>query len=272
MEWTVISAVNNESVLKSNLLQSPGIKSASEVILQRGFSSAALAYNAAMRKAATDLLVFAHQDMYFPGGWIESVMKAMETLSGQDPDWGVLGVWGAVDSRQPVGCLWWTGDLGWKNPFEGGKEVVSLDEVVLIFRKSSGLVFDDRLPGYHMYGADICTEARSRGKKCYAISALCIHNTNTERFLPLQFWKCYWFVRRKWKERLPINTPCIQISFWCWPIIHWHLVSARDVALGRRKRLLRVENPAVIHGQLMARGVVRRAVAPAQASAHPCGQ
>ena len=257
MEWTIISAVNDDAVLKSCLLDSPGIKSASEVILQRGHSSAPMAYNEAIKKAKTDLLVFVHQDMYFPDGWIESVKRAIEMLETTDPNWGVLGVWGAVDSNRRVGYLCWTGDLGWEKPFDGAKEVVSLDEVVLIFRKSSGLVFDERLPGWHLYGADICAEARLRGHKSYAISAFCIHNTNIGGLLPLQFWECYFFMRRKWRDRLPIDTPCTRISAWCWPIIRWHLVFARNFLAGRQQTLLRVANPAEIYHRLQARGVLR---------------
>ena len=86
------------NVLKTSLLDSPGISSANEVILQRGYASAASAYNAAIRKASSDLLVFVHQDVYLPEGWIETVKKAMDVLSVQDSNWGVMGVWGAVDS------------------------------------------------------------------------------------------------------------------------------------------------------------------------------
>ena len=143
MQWSLISAVNDDDVLKTSLLASPSISSANEVILQRGYASAASAYNAAIRKASSDLLVFVHQDVYLPEGWIETVKQTIDVLSVQDPNWGVLGVWGAVDSRQRVGYLYWTGDYGWERPFGGVKEVVSLDEVVLIFRKSSGLMFDE---------------------------------------------------------------------------------------------------------------------------------
>src|SRR5882724_12411596 len=114
MRWSVISAVNNEQVLQSCLLNSPGIQSAAEVLLQRGYQSAAAAYNDAIQKATTELLVFVHQDVYLPQGWIDSVNRSLETLSREDPNWGVLGVWGTVDySTQPVGYLWWTGDFGW---------------------------------------------------------------------------------------------------------------------------------------------------------------
>ena len=93
MQWSVISAVNDEHVLRTSLLDSPGIRSANEVILQRCYASAASAYNTAIRKASSDLLVFLHQDVYLPEGWIETVMKAMDVLSVQDPT-GVCSVYG----------------------------------------------------------------------------------------------------------------------------------------------------------------------------------
>jgi GT2 family glycosyltransferase len=258
MRWAVISAVNDEHVLKTSLLESPDLRSANDVILQRGYVSAASAYNVAIRKASSDLLVFVHQDVYLPERWIDNVRQAIDTLSVHDPNWGVLGVWGAVDSRERVGYLYWTGDYGWERPFDGVKEVVSLDEVVLIFRKSSGLMFDEKLPGYHMYGADICAEARRRGSKSYAISAFCIHNTNIGGLLPLEFWKSYLYMRRKWKHTLPIDTPCTRISFWCWPILRWNLMYARNIALGRQRKLQRAEDPAAIYRALVALGRVQR--------------
>ena len=258
MKCSVISAVNDESVLRTSLLDSPGIRSANEVILQRGYASAASAYNVAIRKASSDLLVFMHQDVYLPEGWIDLVTKAADALSVQDPDWGVIGVWGMVDSQRRAGYLYWTGDYGWERPFEGVKEVKSLDEVVLIFRKSSGLMFDEQLPGYHLYGTDICMEARRQGKKSYAISAFCIHNTNIGDVLPLEFWKCYLFMRRKWKDNLPIDTPCTRITFWCWPMIRWNLMYARNVALGTQRKLKRVENPGELYRKLVALGRVQR--------------
>ena len=223
MDWTVISAVNDDEVLKSSLLDSPGIKSASQVILQRGFRSAALAYNDAINKAKTDLLVFVHQDMYLPEGWIESVERAVETLASQDPNWGVLGVWGAQVSGDRVGYLYWTGDMGLERPFDGVKEVRTLDEVVLIFRKSSGLKFDVQLPSYHFYGTDICLEAA-----------------------------------RKWMKSLPVDTPCTRLVFSCRPILEWHVFYFRDRLMGRRKPLVRAAAPRELDRDLLARNRVRQ--------------
>jgi glycosyltransferase involved in cell wall biosynthesis len=271
MQWSIICAVSDEQVLQSCLLSSPGIGSAAEIILQRGHKSAGAAYNDGIENATSDLLVFVHQDVYLPEGWIESVAESLETLQGVDPNWGVLGVWGTVnDSTQPVGYLWWTGGgAGWEKPFEGAKEVVALDEVVLILRKSSGVRFDEQLRGYHLYGADICFEARRLGRKCYAIPAFCVHNTDIGGALPLQFWKCYLYMRRKWIRQLPIVTPCTRITFGCWPIIRWNLVYVRNIALGRQKHLTRAANAHQVYRELLGHGRVRPNAAAARAVSAP---
>jgi Glycosyltransferase like family len=253
MNWTLISATNNDELLKRCLLSSPDIGSASQVILQKGFTSAAAAYNSGLQKTNTDLVVFAHQDVYLPQGWLASLRRALDLLSKADPNWGVLGVWGVNRSCDDgTGFLYCAGlqrRLG--NAFEGFREVRSLDEVLLIIRKSSNLRFDEQLPGFHMYGTDICLEARRRGMKSYAIPAFCIHNTNGYRMLPWQFWRCYLFMRRKWKSDLPIATSCTEITFGCWPMIRWNITRVANVILGRHRTGKRVHDPRQLYLDLM---------------------
>jgi Glycosyltransferase like family len=255
MEWTVISATNSQDVLKSCLLNSPDIHEASEVILQRGYVSAATAFNSAIDRAQTDLLIFVHQDMYLPKGWLESVLRALDLLSKEDPEWGVVGVWGVnrscYDGTGNIYCAV-NGRLG--DVFEGARQVRALDEVLLIMRKSSGLRFDQQLPGYHMYGTDICLAAGLRGMKSYVISAFCIHNTNGYQMLPLQFWQCYLYMRKKWRSKLPLATPCTEITFWCWPMIRWNVVRAANILLGRHRPHLRVDDPSRLYLDLMLSG------------------
>jgi hypothetical protein len=121
--------------------------------------------------------------------------------------------------------------------------VRSLDEAVLIVRKSSGVRFDESLPGFHMYGTDICQEANRRGMKAYAISSFCIHNTNGYNMLPWDFWKCYLIMRRKWRRQLPITTPCAKITFWCRPMIVWNVKQALNILLKRHKPGRRLPDP-----------------------------
>jgi hypothetical protein len=268
MEWTLISSVNNDEVLNSCLLSSPDARSAADIRLQRGYSGAAAAFNAGIDQAQTDLLVFVHQDVYLPEGWIGKVQRAIEVISKTDPDWGVLGVWGGGRSgAMPAGFVY---DGGWRkvlgNEFDGGVEIDSLDEVVLILRKSAGLRFDPAIPGFHMYGADICQEARRQGRKCYAIAAFCIHNTNQYRMLPWQFWKGYLIMRGKWRAHLPIQTSCTRITFWCWPMLRWNLVRAINLATGRDKPpVKRVLDPGRVYRELIDSGIIAPLAGPAGA-------
>jgi len=254
MNWTIIAAVNNEAVLNHSLLSSPDLKAIPDVILQRGFANAAEAYNSAIQKASSDLLIFVHQDVYLPAGWVASVEATLSSLAQQDPTWGVLGVWGVKSSGATNGFLYCNATgrvLGDRST--AFAEVQSLDEVLLIMRKSSGLTFDQAIKGYHLYGTDLCLEAAHRGLKCYSIPAFCVHNTNSYHFLPWQFWKTYLYLRKKWREQLPINTSCTIITPWCCPMIRWIAVRTiqtllRDVPLHKR-----VDDPGALYRQISER-------------------
>jgi hypothetical protein len=252
MNWTVISATNNDAILQKCLLGSPGIRSATELILQRNYSSAAAAYNTAIERATTDVILLVHQDAYLPHGWDAALQKALQQMSKKDPRWAVMGVFGIQGSGREVGhlfCTEYMRELG--QPFEEPPEVRSLDEVLLVLRKSSGVRLDERLPGYHLYGTDLCLTARQRGLKCYALSAFCVHNTNGYNLLPFDFWKAYLYLRRKWRAELPIVTSCTKITFWCWPMLRWNLARSRDLLLKRHKAGSRVEDPRELYERIV---------------------
>jgi GT2 family glycosyltransferase len=223
------------------------------VMLQKGYTSAAAAYNGALDKAESDLLVFVHQDVYLPQGWLASLQRALDFLSNVDPNWGVLGVWGVTDSSEDLtGFIYCAANGSLGKVFEGVREVSSLDEVILIMRKSSKLRFDEQLPGFHMYGTDICLEARRRGMKSYVIPALCIHNTNGYGMLPWQFWRAFFYMRKKWRSQLPIVTSCIEITFGCWPAIRWSIVRAANILLGRHRVRTRFDDPRRLNLDLLS--------------------
>ncbi len=256
MKWSLISAVNNDQVLQSCLLKSEDAKSATEVILQRGYPSAALAYNNAIEQAQSDILVFAHQDVYLPKDWIAALGRAIERLNSTDPAWAVLGVYGVRKSGDHVGHVYCAGVqriLG--QEFADPQLVSSLDELLLIVRKSSGVRFDERIGGYHFYGTDICLEAQRRGFQAYAISALCIHNTNGYKMLPAQFWRNFFLVRRKWWDVLPVTTSCMQITRSYWPMIRWNIGQAKSILLKQHHPGKRVADPAELYRQLNLGGV-----------------
>jgi len=245
MDYSLVAAVNNETLFLSSLGNSPDIGSAVEVIQQRNFASAAKAYNDAWRRASGTILVFLHQDVYLPRGWFEDVSNAISKLARNDPNWGVLGVWGVDGKGQGWGNLVCTGvgrRLG--KDFDDPQPVRTLDELALIVRRDAGFRFDERLAGYHFYGSDLCLEASQAGKRCYAISALCVHNTNSYGMLPWGFWRAFLYLRRKWWRELPIITPCISITKFGLPAIRWNLARAKNILLRRHQTRHRVLDPS----------------------------
>jgi hypothetical protein len=213
-QWSLVVAVNNDRVFETTLLASPSVDRRCQVIPKRGFSSTGSAYNSGLAEAQNEIVAFAHQDIFFPRHWTEQIQRAVTRLETQDPNWGVLGLVGVSRDTQDVrGYCYSTGLQRFVGkPFENVVEVRSLDEIVLIVRRSSGLTFDSNLPDFHLYGTDICLEAEKRGLKCYAASAFCIHNTNGIKSFPPGFWRSYFYLRRKWWDRLPVQTCCTTIT------------------------------------------------------------
>jgi hypothetical protein len=210
---TFVIAVNNKNVFESNFLASPCLNGSHphQILVQEGFSSASIAYNDAIDRSTNDLIVFAHQDMIFPEFWLLDLQRALDSLQQTDPEWGVLGCYG-VTLDEGRGYIY-SGGLGvMGKPTDRPGPVQTLDEIVLILRKSSGLRFDDRLPHFHFYGADICMTAAARGLKSYAITAFCIHNTQQIFILPKEFYESYRYMKCKWKNSLPISTTCVTIT------------------------------------------------------------
>ncbi len=183
-----------------------------KTLIQSDFASAALAYNDALDKSVTDLVVFAHQDLFFPENWIDRVIDSVNFLNATDPSWGVLGCFGVSAAGTHHGRIYSAGLGTIGTSIDQPTCIQTLDEIVLIMRKSSGLRFDNALSGFHFYGADICMQASERGMRSYAIPAFCVHNTQMPLVLPPEFYQCYWQFKRKWWHRLPIHTSCIKVT------------------------------------------------------------
>lgn len=252
-EFSVVSAVNDEKVLKRCLLRSPDLQMEESVqlLFQRGYENASGAYNAAMAQAKGEAVIFIHQDVYLPAGWFGEVRKAIEKLTLTNPHWGVLGVYGVTNAGRYCGRLYCNANqcvLG--QPIREPVEVDTLDEVVLILRKDSGLKFDSGLKGFHLYGTDICLAARREELKIYVVPGFCIHNANGYGMFPRSFWQAYFYMRRKWKSCLPIKTPCIEIERSLWPVLRgtiWRFcwLKAKRIRLSQR-----LEDPAKLYIQL----------------------
>jgi Glycosyltransferase like family len=212
--FTFVVAMNDRRVFEDNFLASAcfGVPHAHEILVQEGFWSASKAYNDAIARCKNDLIIFAHQDVIFPEGWLGQVEDALDYLERSDPDWGVLGCYGETRGHGPRGQVYSSGLGIIGAPLNRPMPVQTLDEIVLILRRSSRLRFDDNLPQFHFYGADICLTAKQRGMPSYVIPAFCIHNSSQGSVLPEEFYECYHYFKAKWKSELPICTACMQVT------------------------------------------------------------
>lgn len=212
---TFVVAVNDDKILRQNLLSSPLFASDDkhQIIERHDYTSAAIAYNSAIEEAKNDIIVFVHQDVYFPDNWLDELEGALKYLEDTNPSWGVLGCFGSSKGRPGGVGRVYTAGLGLHGNHIHKPEVVeTVDEIVIVIRKSSGLRFDPALPHFHLYATDICMSAREMGMACYAIPAFCIHNANLYLNLPKEFFECYHHIKKRWKKYLAIYTSCIIIS------------------------------------------------------------
>jgi hypothetical protein len=211
---TFAIAVNSREVFENNFMASPIFsgRHPHQILVQEGFGSATKAYNDAIDRSVNELIVFAHQDMIFPSSWLLDLEVTLALLRRTDPAWGVLGCYGETRNHGGRGYVYSGGLDVLGRPFDHPAPVQTLDEIVLVLRKSSGLRYDENLPHFHFYGADICLEAAARGMNSYAISAFCIHNTQQYYVLPKEFYESYRYLKRKWRKNLPIQTTCVRIT------------------------------------------------------------
>ncbi len=250
--FSLIVAVNDREVLKSTLLASPDLSRGLELVLEEGAKSAATAYNRGMQRAHGDVLVFLHQDVFLPAGWFESVNRSILQIEATGEPWALLGVFGMGLDGRGRGHLYSTGLKRLVGaPLEAPAPVQTLDEVVLILRRNTGLRFDGALPGFHLYGADICLTARERGWSCFAIDSFCLHNTNGIRLLPPPYWQAYAFMRKKWRHVLPVATTCMPLTRWGGAAL-WYRVKAL-AGRGRRFEEVggRVADPVALYQRLV---------------------
>ena len=249
---TIAVAVNDMGVFRNNLGLSPDISNGgrNQVVIKEGFSSASHAYNTVLKEAENEIIVFVHQDVYLPEKWISGLRGWFSYLEKESINWGVLGCFGSRKSAEGgLGRIYTTGLGLHGRKITRPEPVETLDEIVLILRKSSGLMFDPALPHFHLYGVDICMSARDKGMICYALPAFCIHNTNQLLDLPKEFYTCYRHIKNKWRRFLPIYASCTKISRFDGEV-HFRKIRALFGKALRRKRVpkLRVKDPRTVLG------------------------
>jgi len=217
-----VTCVSDDAILDDNLLASPCLEPNSpyEVILIDDCPSAADGLNLGLERAKHDWVVCVHQDFYLPQGWDRRLVSQLREAERRFGPIGVAGVYGVGEVIPPqlpeyslaTERIGWVVDRG--RLLQDGPElparVATLDELLLVVPRNTPLRFDSAL-GFHLYGADICLQARERGLAVVAIGALGHHNSWSVG-LPEAFFPSADVFARKWAHRLPVATPCVVID------------------------------------------------------------
>lgn len=252
MQFDIIAAVNNEKVLGENLRQSPVIVSGeAKLIEERGHPSAASAFAAGLSKSASDIVVFTHQDIYLPLSWLSHFTKAVENLDSRHVAWAVLGVFGRDEKRAYLGTVWSNGhnrELSF--PFYELTPVITLDEIVIVLNRNSGVTFDKNLPSFHLYGTDIVLSALAQNQKAFAFPAPVVHNSLPVRYLDAHYGRAYHYMAGKWKKNLPLTTCIVEITARGTPLLISRLRSIKNILLNKKKRRSRHPRPDVLAADL----------------------
>jgi hypothetical protein len=217
MRFSFIVCLSDDSVLDANLMASPCLGSGTphEVVAIRNAPSAAAGLNLGVGRAKHGWIVCVHQDVFLPSGWDHQLKEQLREAERRFGPIGVAGVYGVGDvvegpgrplAAQRIGRVVDRGRMLDEAP-ELPAPVATLDELLLVVRRDTPLRFDPAL-GFHLYGADLCLQARERGLAVVALNALYHHNSQSAG-LPEPFFDSARVFARKWAHQLPIATPCV---------------------------------------------------------------
>ena len=223
----LVCLCNNTTVLDANLRLSPDVVSGRLPLhLEMNPETAAKGLNRGIEATTdADIIVCVHQDVYLPPGWADMLHARIAEVAAQDPNWALIGAFGVDLQSMGWGPVWSTslGAIVGQVP-AAPVAVQSYDELLIVLRRDAGLRFDDKMPGFHLYGTDIVQTARKAGRGAWAVPLPLIHNDGYHEALDSSFDAAYHHMRRKWRADLPLKAPVVRISWHGLSLLrqHWH--------------------------------------------------
>ncbi|MCG2617958.1 glycosyltransferase family 2 protein [Terrimonas sp. NA20] len=130
------------------------------------------AINRFIREAKGEYIIIVHQDVRCIDR-ADSLSQILNDLSAKDPKWAVCGNAGAAGYHRDVRYIVNAGKTITHENLP--MRVFSLDENLLIIRRSANIVVSSNLSGFHMYAADLCLLADHLGYNCYVIPFMAEH-------------------------------------------------------------------------------------------------
>lgn len=245
-QFCLVALVNRPDILAANLLLSPDIISGRlPLLIEEGAANAGIGLNRLVDRAAedypeADVIIAVHQDVYLPNGWADTLAEQLADLDEHDPNWAVAGAFGNAPDGAPWGPVWSSSLSAIVGRVSARPVAVEgFDELLLILRRSSGLRFDETMPGFHLYGTDIAQQAIRSGRGAWVIPLPLVHNDRFHEAPDETFTQAYHHMRRKWRPVLPLTSSVITIS---WHGLHLTRTRWRDRRSAGQRREVAQDN------------------------------
>ena len=170
-------------------------------------------------------IMYIHQDIQFLPGSGKQIAELINSMDETRILTGAVGMavqydendidkWGFCKVNNKVGVVLNEYDeIVW----DGIKQITpvhSLDEICIIIDKFSGIRFDNSVHGFHLYGLDICLQARAAG---YEIAAGCVNLRHYGKYSS-SIYRDHNFINKliQLHKKWSMNVPSIYT-----PYAHW---------------------------------------------------
>jgi hypothetical protein len=187
-----------------------------QVIIRSGNTSPKELFEKAYAESTKDLIVYTHQDMYFPSSWGARFWRSLqeaETKFGKVGLAGLFGVSGNRDAggRIESGCV--VDTLGARvligsTPIPA--KVKTLDGILLAWHKDVKYEIDPEM-GFHFYDAHLALQAEKMGLPVVALNAPAFH-ASVFRGPDKSFVESEKVFKKVWQSALPMEVPCKLIT------------------------------------------------------------
>jgi hypothetical protein len=113
-------------------------------------------------------IILCHQDVLLIGDGRAELEARLAMLDRNHSDWALAGNAGGTEDRRLVLRI---SDPHGENQSTGDfpERVVSLDENFIVLKRASGVMPSRDLSGFHLYGTDLCNNARATGHSAWVI-------------------------------------------------------------------------------------------------------
>lgn len=132
--------------------------------------------NLLLQRAKGEYIILCHQDVLIVKDSKNELIGLIENLNQIDARWAVCGNAGAAGPNHIVYHISYpNGRQMTKGNFP--VKVLSLDENFIILKNKWRLSFSNDLSGFHLYGTDICLNAKINGLSAYVIPFNLVHKS-----------------------------------------------------------------------------------------------